>query len=116
LFQNPVGFVPSSWRKLLISYKAGICGSCNFLRGKKLFQKLKFWNSLNLFYNLFLVNNFPPLKRRNCRYRRENASPWNAQGIGAVSFFAGGKKDTSVKPGPWAVLPVGQVGARMRPK
>jgi hypothetical protein len=41
---------------------------------------------------------------------------WDAQGIEAVSFFASGKKDTSVKPGPWAVLPYGQVGARMRPK
>jgi hypothetical protein len=40
----------------------------------------------------------------------------NAQGIEAVSFFAGGKKDTSVKPGPGAVLPCGQVGARMRPE
>jgi hypothetical protein len=38
-----------------------------------------------------------------------------AQGIEAVSFFAGGKKDTSVKPGPWAVLPYRQVGPRMRP-
>jgi hypothetical protein len=27
---------------------------------------------------------------------------WHAQGIGAVSFFAAGKKDTSVKPGPAA--------------
>jgi hypothetical protein len=26
----------------------------------------------------------------------------HAQGIGAVSFFAAGKKDTSVKPGPAA--------------
>jgi hypothetical protein len=33
-----------------------------------------------------------------------------AQGIGAVSFFATGKKDTSGKPGPCAR------GARMRPK
>jgi hypothetical protein len=33
LFQNPVGFVPSSWRKLLIPCKAKICGSYNFLRG-----------------------------------------------------------------------------------
>ncbi|MDR1352417.1 MAG: hypothetical protein LBK05_03950 [Treponema sp.] len=33
-----------------------------------------------------------------------------AQGIAAVSFFAAGKKDTSVKPGPCAG------GARMRPK
>jgi hypothetical protein len=39
-----------------------------------------------------------------------------AQGIGAVSFFAAGKKDTSVKSGPRAVLPYGQVGARMRPE
>jgi hypothetical protein len=38
-----------------------------------------------------------------------------AQGIAAVSFFAGGKKDTSVKPGPRAVLPCGQGGPRMRP-
>jgi hypothetical protein len=38
-------------------------------------------------------------------------SAWHvsAQGIEAVSFFAGGKKDTSVKPGPRAR------GARMRP-
>jgi hypothetical protein len=42
--------------------------------------------------------------------------PYNdAQGIEAVSFFAEGKKDTSGKPGPRAVLPCGQVGARMRP-
>jgi hypothetical protein len=41
---------------------------------------------------------------------------WHAQGIEAVSFFAIGKKDTSVKPGPRAVLPGGQAGARMRPK
>ncbi|MDR1353093.1 MAG: hypothetical protein LBK05_07410 [Treponema sp.] len=33
-----------------------------------------------------------------------------AQGIEAVSFFAGGKKDTSGKPGPRTE------GARMRPK
>jgi hypothetical protein len=38
-----------------------------------------------------------------------------AQGIVAVSFVAAGKKDTSGKPGPRAVLPYGQVGARMRP-
>jgi hypothetical protein len=47
LFQNPVGFETSSRRKLPILYKLSICGLCNFLRGKKLFQKLKFWNSLN---------------------------------------------------------------------
>jgi hypothetical protein len=40
----------------------------------------------------------------------------DAQGIEAVSFFAAGKKDTSGKPGPRAVLPEGQVGARMRPE
>jgi hypothetical protein len=34
----------------------------------------------------------------------------NAQGIEAVSFFAMGKKDTSVKPGPRTR------GARMRPE
>jgi hypothetical protein len=47
---------------------------------------------------------------------RQDAGFWNAQGIEAVSFFAAGKKDTSVKPGPWAVLPYGQAGPRMRPK
>jgi hypothetical protein len=47
---------------------------------------------------------------------RQDAGFWNAQGIGAVSFFAKGKKDTSVKPGPRAVLPAGQDGPRMRPK
>jgi hypothetical protein len=31
---------------------------------------------------------------------RQDAGFWHAQGIGAVSFFAEGKKDTSVKPGP----------------
>jgi hypothetical protein len=51
-----------------------------------------------------------------CRYLLEKMAPTrNAQGIEAVSFFAAGKKDTSVKPGPCAVLPYGQVGARMRP-
>jgi hypothetical protein len=48
--------------------------------------------------------------------KETDSSAVNAQGIGAVSFFAGGKKDTSVKPGPCAVLPYGQVGARMRPE
>jgi hypothetical protein len=47
---------------------------------------------------------------------REKTCTGNAQGIEAVSFFAGGKKDTSGKPGPGAVLPCGQVGARMRPE
>jgi hypothetical protein len=49
------------------------------------------------------------VKRHGCRFTA-------AQGIEAVSFFAAGKKDTSVKPGPRAVLPCGQAGARMRPE
>jgi hypothetical protein len=47
---------------------------------------------------------------------RQDAGFWHAQGIEAVSFFAACIKDTSVKPGPRAVLPYGQVGARMRPE
>ncbi|MDR1127980.1 MAG: hypothetical protein LBL20_01605 [Treponema sp.] len=35
-----------------------------------------------------------------------------AQGIEAVSFFAGGKKDTSGKPGPRAGLPVDAPGMK----
>jgi hypothetical protein len=31
---------------LPIPYRISICGLCNFLRGKKLSQKLKFWESL----------------------------------------------------------------------
>jgi hypothetical protein len=44
--QNSVSFGKCSWRKLPISYRISICGLCNFLRGKKLSQKLKFWESL----------------------------------------------------------------------
>jgi hypothetical protein len=49
------------------------------------------------------------VKRQGCRFTA-------AQGIEAVSFFAGGKKDTSVKPGPRDVLRYGQDVARMRPE
>jgi hypothetical protein len=35
------------WRKLLILYKLSTYGLCNFLGGKKLSQKLKFWESLS---------------------------------------------------------------------
>jgi hypothetical protein len=57
----------------------------------------------------FCPQKLKAVKRQGCRFTA-------AQGIEAVSFFAVGKKDTSVKPGPRAVLPYGQVGARMRPK
>ncbi|MDR1353078.1 MAG: hypothetical protein LBK05_07335 [Treponema sp.] len=68
------------------------------------------------------ITRYPPtadrwsLPQANSDYKiRQDAGFWNAQGIEAVSFFAIGKKDTSVKPGPRAVLPYGQVGPRMRP-
>jgi hypothetical protein len=47
LFQNPVGFESGSWRKLPISCCAKNYAKAIFSRGKKLFQKLKFWNSLS---------------------------------------------------------------------
>jgi hypothetical protein len=54
LFQNSVSFGTGFRRKLPILYMLSIYGFRNFLRGKKLFQKLKFWNSLNYHNEQFL--------------------------------------------------------------
>jgi hypothetical protein len=45
-----------SWRKLPIQSGLSNYGSCNFLRGKKLSQKLKFWESLSYNENLLSYN------------------------------------------------------------
>jgi hypothetical protein len=64
LFQNPVGFETGFRRKLPIPYMLSIYGFRNFLRGKKLFQKLKFWNSLHSLKQYFTHPPAAPLLDR----------------------------------------------------